>query len=104
MMIAMTPAKIGRLMKNSENDIAATLFVASPGRGVRRCRRRRGGFHGWRLGHRSARLNLEQVVDDDFVAGIEAGEDRPLLSDPVSGRDRPRLHFPIGVDDENEVS
>ena len=57
-----------------------------------------------RLGHRSARPHLEQIVDDDFVAGIEAGEDRPLLADPVSGRDRPRLDLPIGADNKNKIA
>src|ERR1700675_2419305 len=104
MMIAMTAAKIGRLMKNSENDIGATLFVAGLW-GCVRCRRRRGsGFRGRRCGYRSARLHLEQIIDHDLVAGIEAREYRPVLPDPVSGRDRPRLRFPVGVDDENEVA
>src|ERR1700682_2634834 len=103
-MIAMTPAKIGRLMKNSENDIAATLLVVGLDGRARRCRRRRGGCGRRRLGHRRARLHLEQVVDHDSVAGIEAGENRPVLSDPVSRRDRSRLHLPVGTNDENQIS
>src|ERR1700694_74251 len=104
MMIAMTAAKIGRLMKNSENDIGATLLVAGLW-GCVRCRRRcNSGFRRRRLGYRSARLHLEQIIDHALVPGIEAREYRPVLPDPVSGRDRPRLRFPIGVDDKNEVS
>src|SRR6202171_355187 len=104
MMIAITAAKIGRLMKNSENDIGATLVVAGLW-GCVRCRHRRNSaFRGRHLGYRSARLHLEQITDHALVASIEAREYCPVLPDPVSGRDRPRLRFPIGVDDKNEVS
>src|SRR5271166_1028696 len=78
MMMEMTPAKIGRLMKNSENDIAATLFRGRRRAGVGRRRERR-------LDYGGAGLDLQKIVDDDPVPGMEPGHDRPVRVDPVAG-------------------
>src|SRR5208283_2995643 len=96
MMMEMTAAKIGRLMKNSENDIAATLFGDRCGACAGLARRRR-------LDHRGARLDLQQIVDDDPVAGVESGHDRPVRVDPIAGLDRPRLRLAFGVDDKHQI-
>src|SRR4051794_36869494 len=73
MMIEMTPAKIGRLMKNSENDIQPLL---------RRCCGRCCRGNGGRFGHLRTRTHLEQVVRDHAIACLEAREDRPVAADP----------------------
>src|SRR5271170_3907600 len=96
MMMEMTPAKIGRLMKNSENDMAAARSVGRLRRGIRR--RRRGRFD-----HRNPGLDLEQIVDDDPIAGVESRHDRPVRADPVPGLHRPRLGLAFGVDDEHQI-
>src|SRR5204862_5866231 len=88
MMIEMTPANIGRLMKNSENDIDRPLFGS---------RGRRGGCRGRRFGHRRAWTHLEQVVDDHAVARLEARQNRPVAADPVPHLHRPRLRLAVGV-------
>src|SRR5271170_2306747 len=96
MMIEMTPAKIGRLMKNSENDIAATLFRdrRRAGFGCRRLRR---------LDHRGAGLDLQKIVDDDPVSGLEPGHDGPIRVDPVAGLHRPRLRLALGIEYEHQI-
>src|SRR4051794_5297754 len=94
MMIEMTPANIGRLMKNSENDMVGSLLG-----GGGRCRWCRGG----RFGDRRARTHLEQVVDDHAVARLEAREDRPVAADPVAHSHRARLRLAVRVDDEDEA-
>src|SRR4030095_2646621 len=95
MMIEMTPAKIGRLMKNCENDIVDRLLVRGLGR------RRRAGR---RFGHRNAGTDLQQVVDDDTIAGAEAGYDRPIAADPIACPYHASLRLAFGVDDEHEIA
>src|SRR5271154_750508 len=96
MMMEMTPAKIGRLMKNSENDIAAALVGGRSRGGTGRSR-------GRRLDHGGARLDFQQIVDDNPVACLEAGRDHPVGVDPVPGLHRPRLGLALGVDHEQQI-
>src|SRR5712691_4276989 len=92
MMIAMTEAKIGRSMKN--RDMAPCLLCG---------RRRRGlGFRGRLRTHRGTRPQLEQVVENDSVAGVEAAEDHPVGTDPVAHLDRAGRGLVLLVEREHE--
>src|SRR6185437_8738526 len=82
MMIAMTPEKIGRSMKNLDSMSGTPEVSASARRlAVLRCgwlcgRRRISARLGGRR-HRRTRANLQQVVHDDAVAGRKPAENRP---------------------------
>src|SRR3977135_3814119 len=90
-MIAMTDAKIGRSMKNRDT---AALLCGRSRRGLG-CRR------SWRTPH-GARTNLEQVVENDPVAGIEAAENHPIRADPAADLDRTGRCLVFLVEREHE--
>ena len=48
--------------------------------------------------HGRARTKLDEVIDDDFIAGFEPVEDGPVLADPAPGHDRADGCFILFVD------
>src|SRR6478672_2199873 len=77
MMIEMTPAKMGRPMKNSENDMTA------------------GRYFGGAAGAAGAAVGAS-------VTGAQSRQDRPVGSDPVAGAHGHRLRLSVRIDDEDE--
>src|SRR5512141_688452 len=53
--------------------------------------------------HGAAGAQLEQVVDDDAIAGVEPGQDDPVAAGPLTGRHGPDRRLAVVVD-EYEVS
>src|SRR5438309_10561971 len=93
MMMAMTEAKIGRSMKN--RDMAPLLCLL--------CGRRSGlGLGGGLRTHRGPRPNLEQVVENHSVAGLEPPEDHPIAAEPLSHLDRTRLGLVFAVEGKHQ--